>query len=129
MKKEKYFKCKFCKVFCRKTSISCLVENLDGNWTCAYGTGLSIYRWLVRLLTGLIPVPALVWALFRISKWTKGYDPFNDKTFNLVDCIAQIILILSVIGVGVLLAWFLIGVITNLQYELHYKNGSIWGKK
>jgi len=100
LKKRRYLKC----YFCRKIGC-CTVTLLDESLLCSYGTGLSIWKWFIRLLVTsaftVLPV-SWIWATFHFHQLLRW----------------QRILVVTIWGIIIII---LVLTVCALLYELHDK--------
>jgi len=93
MKKYHYLKC----YLCRRQG-ECTLKMLDGSSLCPYGTGFSIWKWCVRLVTCLSLVLGtlsfILWTKFNIETLTHPYTLEHEvRSISLVMMICLLVLI------------------------------------
>lgn len=113
---EPYFKCRFCK---GKRFAKCTSAQLESEpRLCGYGTGLSIYKWIGRVL----PIVAGSCALF----WPINTLFYKHSKYGSVEGTAAIMLLVAWGVLGIMFTFVTIG---TLHDKFVRSGGSIWGKE
>jgi len=121
LKKYPYLKCIPCSFFYKDRIGRCIIEDFVGDkshFKCAYGTGLSIWKWVIRLFTfSLLSIPLYILHWY----FTQGLPCLINKTSESGSVIGFAVSITIALAVTTIV--FIVSAIARINKTFRDKGG------
>lgn len=133
MKERAYLKCYLCSICNSKRATECSLKLLDKSDSyhrlslkCQYGTGWSIWKWLMRILLMILAISLTTVVLWVVYSWTM-WNIHVLQTPTLRAGVGEQVM-LSVVGEGLILLIGIVTAIVRTQISFETVGGSLFGE-